>query len=70
MKKLIFLRVVCISLFVQCSQKESFVKVNNGVQIAIDSINVKVQFYKADIVRVQKWTKSSSDIKKSLVVMV
>ena len=57
-------------LFSQCSSKSEITKITNGVEFAVDSFTVKVQFYRADIVRVQKWAKTSSDVKKSLVVIV
>ena len=71
MKKwILILTTITIVGLTNCSQKTQITNITNGVVIAVDSNFVKAQFYKDNIVRVQKWTKSSSDIKKSLVVLI
>ena len=71
MKKwILILSAIAIVGLTNCSQKTQITNITNGVVISIDSSFVKAQFYKDNIVRIQKWTKSSSDVKKSLVVII
>jgi alpha-D-xyloside xylohydrolase len=67
---ILIITTITIVGLTNCSQKTQITNITNGVVIAVDSNFVKAQFYKDNIVRVQKWTKGSSDIKKSLVVII
>lgn len=65
MKKSLFVISVFLSLILSsCSHKLPYQSIPNGVQVLIDSLNVKVQFYTNSIVRVQKWTAGSTDSKQ------
>jgi len=44
--------------------------IKNGVVVKIDSLNIKIQFYSDNIVRVVKWFPSGTDKKLSLSVVV
>ncbi|OQA94972.1 MAG: Alpha-xylosidase [Bacteroidetes bacterium ADurb.Bin217] len=71
MKKSLFVISVFLSLILSsCSHKLPYQSIPNGVQVLIDSLNVKVQFYTNSIVRVQKWTAGSTDSKTSLMVVI
>lgn len=71
MKKSLFVISVFLSLvFSSCSHKLSYKSIPNGVQVKIDSIFVKAQFYTNSIVRIQKWAVGSTDSKTSLMVVI
>ncbi len=71
MKKSLFVFSVFLSLvFSSCSHKLPYQSIPNGVQVRIDSLNVKVQFYTNSIVRIQKWAVGSTDSKTSLMVVI
>jgi alpha-D-xyloside xylohydrolase len=64
------LTVTLIFMTWQCSTKRVTVqRIQNGVQLETQALNVKVQFYAADIVRVLKWLPEGSSAKKSLIVI-
>src|SRR4030042_5687 len=44
-------------------------KIQNGVQLETDSLNVKVQFYAENIARVVKWSAGGTAEKKTLAVI-
>ncbi len=46
-----------------------FQVIKNGIQLATPELNLKVQFYDNDIVRILKWSKSGSPEKLSLCVI-
>lgn len=71
MKKVFSMTMVCMCLLLSnCSQKTPYQAITNGVQLHIDSMFVKAQFYADNIVRVQKWTEGSTDSKISLMVVI
>ena len=64
------LTVVLSILFWQCSTSRTNVqRIQNGVQLETKALNLKVQFYAADVVRVVKWSPEGSSTKKSLSVI-
>ena len=44
-------------------------RIQNGIEITAGDLNVRVQFYSSDTVRVLKWTKGGTPEKKSLSVL-
>ncbi len=52
-----------------CSEKTVVSDVKNGVKLESDSLNLIVQFYSEDIVRVIKWNRQGKMEKKSLMVI-
>lgn len=71
MKKILIVIAVVISIgFSNCSNKLPYTQITNGVVVQIDTMYVKAQLYANNIVRVQKWTKSSTDAKTSLMVVI
>jgi alpha-D-xyloside xylohydrolase len=69
--KTTYLTVLLISLlFFSCSEPEVEIKpIKNGAELSTAKINVKVQFYAEDIVRVTKWLPGGKADKKSLSVI-
>ncbi len=67
----IFLFILILTLIVfQISASPATVKqIENGVQIETNELNVKVQFYADNIVRILKWLPNESGEKLSLVVI-
>jgi len=74
--------VLCLNLaLVSCQTKSSVSKappvnqplpvqrIQNGVQLNTAALNVKVQFYAGDIIRVIKWLPGGTSEKSSLVVI-
>jgi len=54
-----------------CSTKQATgQRIQNGIQLETQTLNLKVQFYAANIVRVLKWLPDSSSAKKSLIVVL
>lgn len=51
------------------NQKNSMITIQNGAEIQAGKLNVKVQFYTDDIVRVVKWAPNGKADKKSLSVI-
>jgi alpha-D-xyloside xylohydrolase len=72
MKKIKILLLILISgSLIQCStEKENVEKIKNGVQITVGDVNLKIQFYADNIVRVVKYPKNGSSDKKSLSVIL
>jgi alpha-D-xyloside xylohydrolase len=72
MNKLILGLLFILSIsFYQCSfNKSKIIPVKNGVQLTSGELNLKVQFYNNNIVRVTKWIRDGKYEKKSLMVIV
>jgi alpha-D-xyloside xylohydrolase len=81
-KATVLLSILCLDLLlVSCQTKSSVSKtppvnqplpvqrIQNGVQLNTAALNVKVQFYADDIVRVLKWSPNGTAAKHSLVVI-
>jgi len=71
MKKLTFgLFLLLVLTFCQCSfNKPKLTAIENGIHLVSGDLNLNVQFYTNDIVRVTKWIKSGTSNKKSLMVI-
>lgn len=71
MKKLIIGIFFLLALaFYQCSfNKPKVTAIQNGIHLLSGDLNLNVQFYTNDIVRVTKWIKSGTPDKKSLMVI-
>lgn len=69
MKKISILFFVAVISLFSCKRPD-VTEVQNGVQIKTDSCIVQVQFYKDDVVRVQKCPFNGTLEKKSLMVVV
>lgn len=69
MKKIHILFLVAVLALMSCAGPE-VTDVQNGVQIKTDSCLVQVQFYKDNVVRVQKCPFASSFEKQSLTVII
>jgi alpha-D-xyloside xylohydrolase len=52
-----------------CTAQQKVERIRNGVLLKTGTLNVKVQFYSDDTVRVVKWLPGGTDEKKSLVVI-
>ncbi|MGC8824232.1 MAG: TIM-barrel domain-containing protein [Bacteroidales bacterium] len=70
MKAKIMLWAAALLLFAQCTSRKEVIPIDNGVIIRTYKLNIKVQFYRNDIVRIQKWLTQGSDKKLSLSVCV
>ncbi|MCX7986668.1 MAG: DUF5110 domain-containing protein [Bacteroidales bacterium] len=70
MKKTIIIWAAILAFFAQCSPRKEVTSIDNGVVIKTDKINIKVQFYRDNVVRIQKWLPHESDQKLSLSVCV
>jgi alpha-D-xyloside xylohydrolase len=71
MKKQILLLIIILGLLSQCSNdKGKLEKIKNGVQINSDEVNLKIQFYTDDIVRIIKYPKNGTADKKTLSVIM
>src|SRR5574344_242851 len=57
-----------LAYFVDAPKSFSYKKTDNGIEGTIDSLNIKVEFYKDDIVRIYK-SYLKDETKKSLVVI-
>ncbi|MFC2137422.1 TIM-barrel domain-containing protein [Bacteroidota bacterium] len=68
-KLLLFIGLISISLIQCTSNKQTITDIKNGVQIESDVINLKVQFYEENIVRILKWSKDGTSEKNSLSVI-
>ncbi len=69
-KQLIILGGLLTLFFVQCKDKKEITDIVNGVIITTNDVHIKVQFYKPDIVRIQKWLPNGTDKKLSLSVII
>jgi alpha-D-xyloside xylohydrolase len=68
MKQLFILATALIFIVSGCTKTE-VKEISNGSEITLQNMNVKVQFYADDIVRVVKWDKTGTDKKLSLSVI-
>ncbi len=67
---LLFIIILVVFASWSCStDKATVTEVENGVEIGNGKLNVKVQFYDQDIVRVTKWTPEGTSEKLSLSVI-
>jgi len=55
---------------IQCTPRKEITPIENGVIISTAKLKVKVQFYRDNVVRIQKWLPHESDKKLSLSVCV
>lgn len=71
MKRLILFSFCMVSIFcMQCSLNKSKVKqIKNGFELVSGELNLKIQFYDNDIIRITKWIKNGKADKKSLMVI-
>ena len=51
-------------------RENNFKRIKNGVVLVTPGLNIKIQLYSADIVRVEKWLPSGTQNKKSLSVIM
>ena len=64
------LAVIPFIMTIQCTTERAAVqRIQNGVQLETDKMNIKVQFYADDIVRISKWLPDASSEKRSLAVI-
>ncbi len=69
-RSIFILAVILTFMTWHCSTERATVqRIQNGVQLEIRTLNVKVQFYADDMVRVVKWLSKASAEKSSLVVI-
>jgi alpha-D-xyloside xylohydrolase len=61
--------ILIIFLIDGCTTKSSVTPIQNGAKIQSGKLNVNVQFYADNIVRVVKWSKEGTSEKKSLSVI-
>jgi alpha-D-xyloside xylohydrolase len=54
----------------QCSSKPNLTRFDNGVQLKAHDLNVKVQFYSDNMVRITKWPSNGKEEKQSLSVIM
>src|SRR5665648_299881 len=66
----IFLSLFMAFFVWQCSPKSSVKQFSNGVQLLSGDMNVKVQFYADNTVRILKWNASGKEEKHSLSVIM
>jgi alpha-D-xyloside xylohydrolase len=70
MRKTPALVFICGSLMVHCSQKQTAVRpTENGVELETRGMNVRIQFYSENTVRVVKWPAGGTFEKVSLCVI-
>jgi len=73
MKKILIaglLLIICCASY-QCSfNKPKVTQIDNGIQLKSGELNLKVQFYSVDIVRITKWIHQGSYKKLSLSVIM
>ncbi len=68
--KIVFLLIFIALIMTQCNNKIiKIIEVKNGIQLESDDLNVKIQFYTENIVRVTKWHEDGKEDKKSLSVI-
>ena len=66
-----YLYVILLIILCSCAgSKPEIGDIQNGVNIQTQSMNLKVQFYDENIVRVMKWLPGSTDEKASLSVIM
>jgi alpha-D-xyloside xylohydrolase len=69
-KTKLLLLLLMTGLLIQCSQKKGNIeKIKNGVLINAENLNVRIQFYGENMVRIIKYPKNGSSFKKSLSVI-
>ena len=71
MKK-VKLSMVCtllIFISVQCTFKSQTNIIKNGIELKLNKLNLRIQFYAADVVRVEKWLPGTEPDTLSLVVI-
>lgn len=69
-RSIFFLTVILTFIRWQCSTGQvTLQRLKNGIQLETTKLNVKVQFYADDIVRVVKWLPKATSAKTSLVVI-
>jgi alpha-D-xyloside xylohydrolase len=61
--------ILIIIMIGGCTTRSSVTPIQNGAEIQSGKLNIKVQFYTDNIVRVVKWVKEGSSEKKSLSVL-
>jgi len=71
MKKILMLLIILLLFAIQCSNPPAeWLKIDNGIELHTEKdLNVSVQFYRDDIVRVVKWLPQSTSEKTSLMVI-
>lgn len=69
MKKLLLITMFFLLISLSSSAQILIQKIQNGIEIKTDSLNVKVQFYTPGIVRVIKWSPGGTPDKLSLSVI-
>ena len=68
--KIIILALLFFALIPSCSPaKFSYQRIANGVEVRKDSLNLRLQFYSDQIVRVLKWRSDGTAEKKSLIIV-
>ncbi len=66
----IFILLICGFIAFQCTSDENTVEIiPQGIQLETEELNLKVQFYANNMVRITKWAPGGSEEKPSLVVI-
>lgn len=65
----LFLFALAALALLSCQPKAKVEQINNGAQLSTVNVNLKVQFYSDNIVRVTKWSPDGTSEKKSLVIV-
>jgi alpha-D-xyloside xylohydrolase len=69
-RSIIFFAIIYIYIAYRCTPDQQIVSyIQNGIQIETEEINLKVQFYADNIIRVVKWEPGGSPEKHSLAVI-
>jgi alpha-D-xyloside xylohydrolase len=64
---LLFLTFISFILFLSC--QPSYQKFDNGIDLKTKQVNLRVQFYNDNIIRIIKWNHGASPDKKSLIIV-
>jgi alpha-D-xyloside xylohydrolase len=69
-RSIIFFTLIYICIAYRCTPDQKIVSyIENGIQLETEEINLKIQFYANNIVRVVKWESGGSPEKQSLAVI-
>jgi alpha-D-xyloside xylohydrolase len=68
-RAVVLFNLFCAALLFQCSTKTTVQQIQNGARLATPKLNLQVQFYADNTVRVVKWLPDGTPEKASLVVI-